>query len=113
MTTGNYIPRIRDANNRPLPITGKVKLHVHLQKKVETVNVYVADQLASPIILGWDFCDKKIKSIRPLQRVVELDDGTSVPIVRKNTNGATKGGPPAEQIFAPLKGRTCNKIFLS
>lgn len=98
------MPRIRDSNNRPILINWKEKLQVHIGKKVETffpmctwrftVTLFVADRLGAPIILGCDLFDKQIEAIRPRKRVVENDDGTSVPIVRKITNDATKGGHP-------------------
>lgn len=76
ITNGDNIPRIRDDNNQPLPIKEKVKLQVHLLKKVETVTFYVAERLAAPIILGCNFCGKHIEAITPRQRAVKMYEGT-------------------------------------
>lgn len=47
------------------------------------LKVYVADRLETSVILGCDLGDKDAKAIRPLNPLVELDDGTTVPIVRQ------------------------------
>lgn len=86
--------RIRDANIRPLPIDGMVKLRVKLGNKMETVKFFVSELLAAAAIIGCYFCDKHIEEIRPQQRTVELDDGTTVTIVRKtDRNPGTQYAP--------------------
>lgn len=76
------LPEICDANNRPLNMLGTVNLVVQLGTFVVRDVFIVCRTLAAPAILGADFCDKYVEAIRPKKRHVELDDGTTVPIVR-------------------------------
>ena len=103
--------RVRDANNRLLPIVGKVALFVRLGSRLERITFYVSDRLAAPVILGCDFCDTHVEAIRPRRRVVELDDGTTVPIVRRPQKRSAKAPPlPEEQQYVPPPGRASTKI---
>lgn len=43
----------------------------------------VVKRLSTEVILGCDFCDKHIESIRHLHILVELNDGTTIPIKRQ------------------------------
>ncbi len=103
--------KVRDANNRPLSMLGKINLHVQIGTKVSLVAFYVVEKLATSIILGCDFCDKNIDAIRPRKRYVELDDGTTVPIVRKPSSRSQFAPPlPEDQVYVPPKGRASTKI---
>ncbi len=85
---GNEV-RVRDANKRQLRLAGTVDLKVTIGNRDQLVTFYVAEQLATPVILGCDFCDKHIEAIKPRRRVVELVDGTTVPIIRTNKHRTT------------------------
>ena len=74
--------RVRDANNRRLNILGTVELNVQIGNRQDKVNFYVVERLATDFILGCDFCDKHVEAIKPRKRLVELDDGTTIPLVR-------------------------------
>ena len=63
-------------------VGGKITLAMELGKRFEAVSFYAVESLCTQVLLGCDFCDKHVESIRPLKRVVELDDGTTVPIIR-------------------------------
>ena len=45
----------------------------------------VCEKLAVRVILGCQFCDQHVEAIRPRKRIVEMDDGSTVPIVRNPT----------------------------
>ena len=71
----------------------------------------MADTLATSVILGCDFCDRHVEAIRSRQRKVEMNDGTTVPIISKPTARASQSPPlPEEQQFVPLPGKVSNKI---
>ncbi len=74
--------RVRDANRRQLHLCGTIQLLVTIGTRSQLVTFYVADHLAAPVILGCDFCDDHVEAIRPRKRVIELADGTTVPIIR-------------------------------
>ena len=61
---------VRDANNRPLSISGKVNLTVQIGTRASVVSFHVVDNLAAPVIIGCDFCDRHIEAIRPRRRCV-------------------------------------------
>lgn len=85
---------IADANNRPLSTVGVIDLLVRLGHYVVKLDFLVCKQLAAPVILGCDFCDRFVESIRPRARTVEMEDGTSVPIVRRPLRRALKKQVP-------------------
>ena len=89
------LPDICDANNKPLQLLGTIKLPVRLGNFSSRIEFIVCKTLAAPAILGADFCDRFVSAIRPSQKIVELDDGSSVPIVRRPLrNASRRSGPP-------------------
>ncbi len=74
---------ICDANNKPLSLDGVVQLPALLGNRLSLVEFLVFSKLAVPPILGGDYCEKFVEAIRPRVKLVELDDGSTVPIVRK------------------------------
>ncbi len=76
---------IRDASNRRVSILGKIRLRVRLGSRSDWVHFNVVQNLGTEVILGCDFMDKHVDAIRPRKRKVTLDDGTSVPILRRHT----------------------------
>lgn len=73
---------IRDASNRRVHILGKVRLRVRLGSRAEWVHLHVVQNLGTDVILGCEYLDKHVESIRPRKRLVTLYDGTTVPILR-------------------------------
>lgn len=90
--------KVRDTNKKPLALAWQIILHVRLNDHTETVIFYIAERLAAPALLSCDFCEKHVESIRPRMRIVELEDGSSVSIVRApRTRTATDKPLPHEQ----------------
>lgn len=50
---------------------------------MEIVKILVAEKLATSVILGCDFCYKNVAVIGPRLAIVEMDDESTVPIVRQ------------------------------
>ena len=71
----------------------------------------VCDRLAAPVILGCDFCDRVVEAIYPRKRVVELDDGSTVPIVRRPSRRPDSMPKlPAAQEYITPEGRASPKV---
>ena len=77
------LPDIADANSNPIQVKGIMRLLVRLKTRAYWVEFIVCDSLAAPVMLGCDFSDEHVEAILPRQRLVELADGTTIPIVRK------------------------------
>ena len=105
--------KIKDANNRSINVIGTVNLTCEMGSRREIVTFYVVERLATEAILGCDFCDRHIEAIRPRKRIVELDDGTTVPIVRRPDKRKNDTVPlPDEQVYIPATKRVDNKIIV-
>ena len=103
--------KTRDANNRPINSLGVISLAIDIGGRVEIMDFKVVERLAVPVILGCDYCDKHVEAIRPRQRVVELDDGTTVPILRKPPTRPHGAIPlPEQQEYIPSKRRASTKV---
>ncbi|PXF44214.1 hypothetical protein BWQ96_05995 [Gracilariopsis chorda] len=74
------LPDIRDANKRPIKSLGTIKLVVQHGNHVFRLSFIVCTTLASPVVLGCDYFDRFVETIRPKNREVELDEGFTVPI---------------------------------
>lgn len=72
---------VRDANNRKLHTNGTIKLFFEVENKVALVTVNIVEHLAT-ILLGCEYFDPHVEAIKPRQRIVELEEGTAVPIIR-------------------------------
>jgi len=100
-----------DANNRQIQPLGIISLAVDIGGRVEVINFKVVERLAVPVILGCDYCDKHVEAIKRRQRIVELDDGTIVPIIRKPPARPQGAIPlPEQQLFIPKRRRRSTKI---
>lgn len=100
-----------DANGRPLDIIGTVSLNTQLGTTSTRVEYLVCSRLAASVILGCDFNDRHVEAILPRERLVRLDDGTTVPIVRKPAARPPDAPPlPAQQQYVPLRGRISTKL---
>lgn len=79
-----------------LSIDVQIRLKVKLGTKTELVKFYVAQRLSTVIIISSEFSDKHVKAIRPRAHIVELDDGTTVSIVMKQS-ARPHDGPPLQE----------------
>lgn len=97
--------KILEAKNRLLKTAVTINLATKLGSQSEMLIFYVANRLATSVILGCDLCDKHLESICPRKRLVELDAGTTVPIIRKPNKGLLDAEPlPEEQEYILAKG---------
>ena len=70
-------------------------------------------RLALDVIISCDFCDEHIEAIRPRKCIVELEDGTAVPIVRRPDKRPAGSIPlPDEQVYISACRRPPNKVRL-
>lgn len=74
--------RIRDATNHLVKFAGTVDIYEEVGSQLATVKFYVVEKLGTYVILRWHFCNKHIEVIRSRRMIIELDDGTTDPIVR-------------------------------
>ena len=82
--------------------------------RFEVVKFNVVERLGTHVILGCDFCDKHIEAICPRKRLIELDDGTTVPILKRPEGRTKQSVPlPAEQKYIPPKGRSSSRVYAS
>ena len=108
------IPTIADANGRTLRTSGQIPLVVRLGDRTMRCTFIVCQRLAAPVILGCEFNDKFVEAIYPRRKLVELDDGTKVPIVCKPVARDANDPPlPSEQEYAPEAGRISSKLKVS
>ena len=103
-------PNIRNASGKSVPIVGTIDLMVQIGTSSEYVKFYVAENLATSVILGCDFCDRHVEAIKPRLAIVEMDDGSTVPIVRQPSKPNTNIPLPDEQNFTSRKKRESTKI---
>ena len=97
LVTLGAVPTIADANGRPLRTSGQIPLVVRLCNRTMKCTFIVCERLAAPVILGCEFNDRFVEAIYPRRKLVELDDGTKVPIVRKPARRAVDHPPlPSE-----------------
>lgn len=73
---------------------------------------YVVKKLVTAVLLGCYLCDRNVEVIHWRKRLVELDDGTTVSIIRK-LNRWKLSAPllPTEQELSSSKGRVSPKIY--
>ena len=95
------LPDIRDANKGRVRTAGTVTLKCQFGSYFVRVNFVVCERLSVPVILGCDFCDRYVEAIMPRRKVVELDDGTTVPIVRAPMTRARDAVPLPESVRYP------------
>lgn len=98
---------LRNASNKPIYTLGVAHLDVNLGSGRHRVTFIVCDKLATDVLLGCEYCDKYIEAIKPRKREVELDDGTTVPIIRNPSARSTRSVPlPPDQRTAPFVPRS-------
>ena len=77
------VTTIADENGRPFRTIGQIQLVVRLGSRTMKCKFVVCERLVAPVIQGCEFNDRFFEAIYPRRTLVELDDGTNVPIVRK------------------------------
>lgn len=104
----NYIkpdngPNIRNASGKDVPIVETIDLMVQIVMSTEFVTVLVVDRLAISIILECDFSNRHVEAIKLRLAIFEMDDGLTMPIVRKQSMANKKVTIPEEQQFFSSK----------
>lgn len=74
---------IRKESGKSVPIVGSVPLVVQIGTSQSTLTFLVDKQLVADVILGCDYCDHYVQSIRPRRFHVEIDNASIVPIVHQ------------------------------
>lgn len=82
------VPDIYDANNRLLDIFGTTSLAVRLRKISVTVIFTVCKTLAEAAVSGTASCNQYVGAIRTTIKLVELENGFTIPIVQHNLRTA-------------------------
>lgn len=104
-TSESEMPRIAHFRG-----VGKISLHVPIDTKASLFTFYVQDVLATSIAPICDFCYRHKEAIRPPKRLIGLDNGRSLSIVRKPL-ARTKitSFLPVQQVYILLKMHTSAK----
>lgn len=58
---------------------------------LEKYNFYECEIIATAYVLGDDFCNNLVESVKRGQNQVEVDDGNKVAIIRKSPNVDSDG----------------------
>lgn len=74
---------IRDDNNSSDHVYGTIDLVGDIGGSVETIRFNVVERCESKCIIGCDYCDKNVETIRPRKSIIELEEGAIVLIIRK------------------------------
>ena len=69
-------PAVFDANRNPLKVIGSVYLWVALGSYLSREKFVVCNKLAAPYILGCLYLNRNVKSIFPLERLVQMKNGS-------------------------------------
>lgn len=104
--------KISNVNDKPLHIISAIKLYDHVGRITEPVNVFVCKRLPVPDIFECDFCYQIVKVMYLITCLVELIDGSTVPIVRyyeKQQSAATTNSKIV--CFPEPEGRVFPKVW--
>lgn len=75
-------------------------MSVEIRSQLPIVKFYAFYKLVADVIIEFELGDKHVDESRPGHRVVELDDGTTVLIIRDSiTRSKTKKLIPEAQIY--------------
>ena len=114
VVTPDEILTFADANGRPLRASGQIPLVVRLGDHTIRCTFVVCERLAAPVILRCEFNDKFVEAIYTRRKLVELEDDTKIPIVRKlAARAANSPTLPAEQEYSPQAGRISPRLKVS
>ena len=90
---------IRNVTGKPVPISGTIRLSVQIGSKTEKFQFLVAKDLATAIVLGCNYFDQHVECIKPRRRIIEMDDGSTTPIVRRASRSQVEALLPEEQVY--------------
>ena len=94
--------------------TGFVDRVVRLGTCIAKTEFIVCEKIAAPVILVCDFCDRFVEAIYPRKKNIELNDGSTVPIVSRPLKRSPKSPPlSASQEYVKTEGRTSPKVRVS
>lgn len=100
------LPDIWDAKRNPIRSLGTISLVVQLGGHVSRAEFIVCETLEVPVVRGCDYCNKCVEALRPRMKEVELDNGVTVPIIRRPLQTGRIPVPlPPSQEEATVKGR--------
>lgn len=78
----NDMQDVRNASGKSLLFVGTILRVVQIAKRRQIFNILVAEKVPTAVVLGCSFCDVHVASIKPRLTVVEMDDGSTFPIIR-------------------------------
>lgn len=76
------LPDVCDANGKLFSTIATLKIPIRLGRFLSLLEVLVFEHLATLVILGTDHFHRFVEAILPRRKCFELDDGTTVPILR-------------------------------
>lgn len=82
---------------------------VQIGRSTELITFLVTDRFATFVILRCDFCDRHVEANKLRLTIVEMDDRSTVPIVRKLTKANENVRIPEEKQFFSKKNRSLLK----
>lgn len=103
-----------DAYSRLLRMNGRINLAKGLCNAELKVKFIVFQSLAAPLIMGADFCDWHDETIRAKLKLVQQDDGTSIPTAcHSGTQATLKPLSPNGLEYSSKEGKTSSSIWLA
>lgn len=103
MMSAGPLQNIRDAN-KPLRMLETLRLLEHPGHTKAALSIIVCETLTVADIPRADFCDRLDETLRPEQKLVELDSDDCITIVRK-PKGRARGQPYAAGWTFLFKGQ--------
>ena len=88
------VPRLGDANGRPLRLLGVVPIRAHFGNSLFHLPFVVADALAVYVIIGTGLKNQNVDAIECRRQCVKIHRGCVLPILARNPDGTfTKTNP--------------------
>lgn len=75
------LPDICDANSKPTPMVGTVKLPVKLGHFLVHFEFILWGKISAPVFSVVDFCDRYPETRRPRKKLADLEKGSAVPFL--------------------------------
>ena len=96
LVRNEIVPRLGDANGRPLRLLGVVLIRARFGNSLFHMSFVVADSLAVDVIIGTRFMNQHVDAIECRRQCVKLHRGCVLPILARNNDGTfTKTNPVA------------------
>lgn len=86
ITEHGELSHILDFNESTILMEGRANFQIELVAYRLILYSIIYERLAALCVLRFDFCNTSVLLIRPKDRLVELDDFSTIPIVRNLTN---------------------------